>query len=251
MDRAFTRSSLLQGTFQLAITGRAFSVLLSDENRVEREHVLRKTQVFARMSPQQKTALIEQLQSLGFTVGMCGDGANDCGALKAANVGLSLSDAEASVAAPFTSKVSSVFAVLTLLREGRCALATSVQIFKFMACYSLIQFVSVLLLYSIGNTFGDLQFLWIDLVIILPLVFLMGRTEASSKLTRIKPRYVTRILSLICILSALISQWGSIELLCFGFRYLSDDYHDWVSVWCIYVSQTTVMVYCAHIWCRL
>lgn len=100
---------------------------------------------------------------------------------------MSLSDAEASVAAPFTSKVSSVFAVLTLLREGRCALATSVQIFKFMACYSLIQFVSVLLLYSIGNTFGDLQFLWIDLVIILPLVFLMGRTEASSKLTRIKP----------------------------------------------------------------
>lgn len=60
------------------------------------------------MSPDQKQRLVERLQSLGYCVSFCGDGANDCGALKASDVGISLSQAEASVAAPFTSKVAKV-----------------------------------------------------------------------------------------------------------------------------------------------
>jgi hypothetical protein len=35
--------------------------------------------IFARMAPDQKTQLVEMLQSLDYIVAMCGDGANDCG----------------------------------------------------------------------------------------------------------------------------------------------------------------------------
>ena len=56
---------------------------------------------------------------------MCGDGANDCGALKQADVGISLSEAEASIAAPFTSSIQNISCVVDLLREGRCAMTTS------------------------------------------------------------------------------------------------------------------------------
>ena len=68
------------------------------------------------MSPDEKHELVEKLQSIDYCCGFCGDGANDCGALKAADVGISLSDAEASVAAPFTSRQFDISCVPTLLR---------------------------------------------------------------------------------------------------------------------------------------
>lgn len=78
------------------------------------------------MSPDDKAYLVEELQkNLKVEVGMCGDGANDCGALKQADIGISLSESEASIAAPFTSKVQDISCVVRVLREGRAALTTS------------------------------------------------------------------------------------------------------------------------------
>ena len=141
--------------------------------------MLLKAQIYARMSPDDKARLVESLQRVCKTeVGMCGDGANDCGALKTADVGLSLSEAEASIAAPFTSQIQDISAVVVLLREGRCALTTSFQCFKFIELYSMIQFISVTMLYAVGSCLSDFQFLYIDLFILVPLSIFMGYTHA-------------------------------------------------------------------------
>jgi cation-transporting ATPase 13A2 len=111
--------------------------------------LLVRTTVFARFQPDQKTQLVTYMQSLDYVVSMVGDGANDCGALKAAHVGVSLSQAEASVAAPFTSAIQDISCIVHLILEGRCALVTSFAVFKYMALYSLIQFTTVLILYKV------------------------------------------------------------------------------------------------------
>lgn len=109
---------------------------------------------------------------------MCGDGANDCGALRAADVGISLSEAEASVASPFMSKVTNISCVPKVIREGRAALITAYGIFKFMVAYSLTEFWSTILLYSIGSNLTDLEFLFIDIGLIVNFATFFGRSGA-------------------------------------------------------------------------
>ncbi|KAF7797894.1 hypothetical protein EIP86_009100 [Pleurotus ostreatoroseus] len=189
--------------YTLAITGDVFRWILNHAPLETVQRMLVKTQIFARMSPDEKNEVVERLQGLGYTVLMCGDGANDCAALKAADVGLSLSEAEASVAAPFTSRTPDISCVLEVIKEGRAALVTSFSCFKYMALYSLIQFTTITLLYSFASSLGDFQFLYIDLFIIIPIAVTMGRTLPYP---RIFPKGPTASLVSKKVLSSIIGQ---------------------------------------------
>ncbi|MGH0150703.1 UNVERIFIED_CONTAM: hypothetical protein FKN15_061346 [Acipenser sinensis] len=172
--------------YHFAMSGKSFAVIAEHFQDLLQKLVLHGT-VFARMAPDQKTQLVEALQSVDYFVGMCGDGANDCGALKRAHGGISLSELEASVASPFTSRTPNISCVPSLIREGRAALITSFCVFKFMALYSIIQYLSVTLLYLILSNLGDFQFLFIDIAIILVIVFTMSLNPAWKELVSERP----------------------------------------------------------------
>jgi len=141
--------------------------------------VLRYAVIYARMSPEHKTILVESLRQEEFTVCMCGDGANDCGALRAADVGVSLSLEEASIAAHFTSNIPDISCLIRLFREGKASLVTSIECFKYMMLYSLIQFSAVTLLIIFNSYLSDNQFLVSDLFIIFPLAVFIARLVNS------------------------------------------------------------------------
>ncbi|XP_045143467.1 probable cation-transporting ATPase 13A4 [Echinops telfairi] len=164
-----------EGSYHFALTGKTFQVVSQHFSSLLPKILINGT-IFARMSPGQKSSLVEEFQKLDYFVGMCGDGANDCGALKMAHVGISLSEQEASVASPFTSKTPNIECVPHLIKEGRAALVTSFCMFKYMALYSMIQYVGVLLLYWETNSLSNYQFLFQDLAI----TTLIGITSSPS-----------------------------------------------------------------------
>ncbi|KAL1122052.1 hypothetical protein AAG570_003458 [Ranatra chinensis] len=164
-------------TFRFATTGKHWAVI-RDLFPQLLPYLLEYGSIFARMTSEQKQQVVVELQKLGYCVAMCGDGTNDCGALKAANVGISLSEAEASVASPFTSQEPNISCVTSVIREGRAALITSFGVFKFMVLYSLTEFMSTLILYNIDSNLTDFQFLYIDIALVINFAFFFGKNEA-------------------------------------------------------------------------
>uniref|UniRef100_A0A3P8N799 Polyamine-transporting ATPase 13A3 n=1 Tax=Astatotilapia calliptera TaxID=8154 RepID=A0A3P8N799_ASTCA len=198
-----------QELYHFAMNGKSFAVIDEHFPDMLQKLVLRGT-VFARMAPDQKTQLIETLQALNL-----------------AHSGISLSELEASVASPFTSRTPNISCVPNLIREGRAALITSFCVFKFMALYSIIQYISVTLLYSILSNLGDFQFLFIDIAIILLIVFTMSLNPAWKELVSRRPP--SGLISGPLLFSVLTQ-----ILICLGFQiwtFLWVKQQPWYKVW--------------------
>jgi cation-transporting ATPase 13A3/4/5 len=175
----------------LAITKPAFTRLMANG---EMDKLLTKTRVYARMKPDDKIAVIHLHQERGWVTGMVGDGGNDCGALRSAHIGLALSDAEASIVAPFSSGAEygtgckSLLALGHLLRYGRATLATNTATYMYFMVYALlVPFVKLVLLFMGNMIMSEWAWLYSDILVGSLMVALMTLSWPAKDIASRRP----------------------------------------------------------------
>jgi cation-transporting ATPase E len=109
----------------LAVVDDGFDARQLPENEAELATILETNNVFGRVTPRQKRAMVHALQSKGHVVAMTGDGVNDALALKDADIGIAMgSGAAATRAVAQLVLLDSSFATLPgVVAEGRRVIA--------------------------------------------------------------------------------------------------------------------------------
>ncbi|TBU04174.1 vacuolar cation-transporting ATPase [Hamiltosporidium magnivora] len=182
------KNSLPFDDFLVACEGREYEFIKKD-NSTYFSFILSKCAIFARMNPDQKKMLVEDFADIDYSTCFCGDGANDCGALKSAEVGIALAQNETTLTSSFTSRITDISSVLTVLKEGRSALVTSISRFKFVFISSFIQYFSLYILSLKFLFLSEWQNMHNDLFIVLPLAFIMTKFKPSDKLYKKRPNH--------------------------------------------------------------
>ncbi|KAJ3104777.1 hypothetical protein HDU97_008845 [Phlyctochytrium planicorne] len=167
---------------ELAMTGKAFNVLLGD-GRIR--NLLLDTRIFARMSPEDKVNCVKLHMEKAITA-MCGDGGNDAGALKASHAGIALSEAESSVVSHFSSRNRSVQSCVELLKEARCSLDISFASYKYLIMYGEVLAFLGLIQYYFTVNLSQSTWVLIDGTTI-PLSWALTMAKPAARLAKTRP----------------------------------------------------------------
>ena len=131
--------------------------------------LVRDTDVFARVSPEEKLRIVEALQAAGEVVAVTGDGVNDAPALKRANIGIAMGQRGTEVAKEAADVVladDNFETIVKAVEGGRTIYANITKFVHMMFSHNLGEVLTIFVAIAAGLSLPllPLQILWMNLV---------------------------------------------------------------------------------------
>ena len=169
--------------------------------------------IFFRMLPDNKSNLIAFLQKDQYTVvAMCGDGANDSNAFMQSDVGVAINQTVGNnLISHFYSTESSINCLQIILKNGRACYESRINTLKYIMTASIVQLSVVFVLYVYYQQFNKIQYMFIDIILILFPCLLMTSTKTNYNLSNKKPpKRIVNMNFLLTIFGLYFFQFGGI-----------------------------------------
>jgi Ca2+-transporting ATPase len=181
---------------------------LIDADRTRLAYLARNTDVFARVSPEEKLRIVEALQQAGEVVAVTGDGVNDAPALKRANIGIAMGQRGTEVAKEAADVVladDNFETILKAVAGGRTIYSNITKFVHMMFSHNLGEVLVIFTAIAAGWPLPllPLQILWMNLVTdVFPALALaveppskdvMNRPPRSSHATLLSKRFLILI----------------------------------------------------------
>ncbi|MDD2672128.1 MAG: HAD-IC family P-type ATPase, partial [Syntrophales bacterium] len=147
------------------VTGRELEIM-SDEGLYQKVNA---TSVYARVSPQHKLRITEQLKRHGHIVAMTGDGVNDAPALKSAHIGVAMGKSGTDVAKEASDMVltdDNFAGIFAAVKEGRIVFDNLRKVIFFLIPTGIAAILSIAgaMILGVPIPYVPAQLLWINLV---------------------------------------------------------------------------------------
>lgn len=157
------------------------------------------TNIFARVSPEQKLQLITMMQENGFTVAMTGDGVNDAPALKKADIGIAMGKRGTDAARQIADMVlldDAFTSIVSAVKYGRIIFDNIRKSVMFMLCTNVAEVLAITIATIIGGFYFfpipllPLQILYLNVITdVLPaLALAMGPGEDNIMEKKPRPK---------------------------------------------------------------
>lgn len=173
------------------LDGMALDNMTDDELSDVVEH----TRVYARVSPEHKLRIVQQLQNRTHTVSMTGDGVNDAPALKQADIGVAMGITGTEVAKNSAEMIltdDNFATIVAAVEEGRIIYANIRKFVGFLLSCNvgeiLVIFLTTMLLGPAYTPLLPIQLLWLNLVTDSFPALALGREAGEGHIMRRPPR---------------------------------------------------------------